>query len=310
MSNNFISIVTACYNEVGNVDELYKRIKSTLAGSNYDYEHIFIDNASTDGTQDKLRALAVKDNRVKVIFNARNFGHIRSPYHGLLQGEGSAVIAMASDLQDPPEMILKFIQEWEKGYKIVIGVKEARRGSGWINIFRHIYYRLLTKLSDVELIEHFTGFGLYDKEVIQILRRLNDPYPYFRGIIADIGYPIAKIKFDQGNRVHGASKNNFYTLYDLAMLGITGYTKIPLRIATMAGFVSSLVSFCIGVAYLLYKLLYWYQFQLGSAPLVIGLFFLGSIQLFFLGIVGEYIGSIYTQVMKRPLVIERERLNF
>jgi polyisoprenyl-phosphate glycosyltransferase len=310
MDNKRISIVTACFNEEDNVDELYERIRAAMASFNYDYEHIFIDNASSDRTVEKIRALAKKDKHVKAILNTRNFGHIRSPYHGLLQGEGDAVISMASDLQDPPERIPEFIKKWEEGYKVVIGVKSQSQESGLFYVLRTLYYRTLRSLSDVELIEHYTGFGLYDQRVIQILREINDPYPYFRGMVADIGYPIARIAFIQPRRKRGITKNNFYTLYDMAMLGVTGYTKIPLRIATMFGFLSAALSFLVGLTYLLYKLIFWYQFQLGSAPIVIGLFFLGSVQLFFLGVVGEYIGAIYTQVMKRPLVIEKERINF
>jgi polyisoprenyl-phosphate glycosyltransferase len=305
-----ISIVTPCYNEEENIDEVYESIAHIMSQSQYEYEHIFIDNASTDKTQEKLRHLALRDKRVHVILNTRNFGHIRSPYHGLLQGKGDAVIILASDLQDPPERIPDFIQKWEEGFKVVIGVKTSSQESGVFYLMRTAYYRILRKLSDVELIEHFTGFGLYDQDVIQILRTFNDPYPYFRGLIADIGFPIARIPFTQPRRKRGITKNNFYTLYDMAMLGMTGYTKIPLRLATMLGFVVATLSFLTGLIYLFYKLLFWQEFTVGSAPVVIGLFFLGAIQLLFLGIVGEYIGAIYTQVMKRPLVIEKERINF
>ncbi len=305
-----ISILTPCYNEEENVDELYERIHLTMQGFDYEYEHIFIDNASTDGTVAKIRALVEKDKRVRAILNARNFGHIRSPYHGLLQCDGEAVISLASDLQDPPERITDFIKQWEAGYKVVIGVKTKSQEAGLFYFLRTFYYRFLRGLSDVPLIEHFTGFGLYDRQVIQILRQFNDPYPYFRGLIADIGFPIARIEFVQPLRKRGITKNNFYTLFDMAMLGLTGYTKVPLRLATMLGFLSALISFLVGLAYLIYKLIDWQNFSLGLAPVVIGLFFLGSIQLIFLGIVGEYIGAIYTQVMHRPLVIEKERINF
>ena len=305
-----ISIVTPCFNEVDNIEELSVLIQKTMTGLNYDYEHLFIDNGSVDGTVDKIRALAGKDTHIKAIINTRNFGHIRSPYYGLLQAGGDAVIILASDLQDPPERIPEFIREWESGFKVVIGVKSKSKESGFFYFFRTLYYKTLRSLSDVELIEHFTGFGLYDQKVIEILRNLDDPYPYFRGLIADIGFPIARIEFEQPRRKRGISKNNFFTLYDIAMLGLTGYTKVPLRIATMFGFLSAGISFLVGLIYLLYKLSDWQNFSLGLAPVVIGLFFLGSIQLIFLGIVGEYIGAIYTQVMHRPLVIEKERINF
>ncbi len=245
-----------------------------------------------------------------MIVNTRNFGHIRSPYHAILQAQGDIIIALASDLQDPPERIPEFIEKWEEGYKVVIGVKKQSEESSLFYFLRTVYYRGLRALSDVPLIENFTGFGLYDREVIKVIRDINDPYPYFRGMIADLGFERAEVVFTQPRRKRGISKNNFYTLYDLAMLGVTNYTKIPLRLATMFGFFSAIVSFLIGFAYLVYKLIFWFEFSLGSAPIIIGLFFLGSIQLFFLGIVGEYIGAIYTQVMRRPLVIEKERINF
>jgi glycosyltransferase involved in cell wall biosynthesis len=305
-----ISVVTPCFNEEENVQELYERTKKVLEVTGYDYEHIFIDNASTDRTVELLRRLTAQDIRVKVIINARNFGHIRSPYHAMLQCHGDAVVAMASDLQDPPERIPEFIKQWEAGYKVVIGVKTKSQESGLFYLLRTLYYRFLRSLSDVPLIEHFTGFGLYDRKVIETLREFNDPYPYFRGLIADIGFPIARIEFVQQRRKHGITKNNFYTLFDLAMLGLTGYTKVPLRLATMLGFFSAAVSFLVGLIYLVYKLLDWQNFSLGLAPVVIGLFFLGSVQLIFLGIVGEYIGAIYTQVLHRPLVVEKERINF
>jgi glycosyltransferase involved in cell wall biosynthesis len=305
-----ISIVTPCFNEKENVQELYDRIKQVMRELPYDYEHIFIDNASIDDTVEILRMLAAQDDRVKVIINTRNFGHVRSPYHALLQARGDAVIGMASDLQDPPEKIPEFISKWEEGYKVVIGVKTSSQESGLFYLLRSLYYRVLCSLSEVRLIENFTGFGLYDRKVIEILRELNDPYPYFRGLIADIGFDIARIEFDQPRRKRGFSKNNIYTLYDLAMLGVVSYTKVPLRLAAMFGFFSGAISFLIGLAYLIYKLADWRNFSLGLAPVVIGLFFLGSVQLFFLGIVGEYIGQIYTLSLGRPLVIEKERINF
>jgi len=305
-----ISIITPCYNEEENLEELHERIHHVMEKLNYDYEYIVIDNASTDRSVEILRKLAAKDDRVKVIMNTRNFGHIRSPYYALLQTTGEAVVCMASDLQDPPERIPEFIKKWEQGYKVVIGVKTHSEESSLFFSLRTIYYRILRNLSDVPLIENFTGYGLYDRQVVDALRDLNDPYPYFRGLIADLGYERAQVEFNQPRRQRGISKNNFYTLYDLAMLGLTGYTKVPLRLATMLGFLAAAISFVVGLVYLLYKLLFWQQFTLGSAPIVIGLFFLGSIQLFFLGIVGEYIGAIYTQIMKRPLVIEKERINF
>jgi glycosyltransferase involved in cell wall biosynthesis len=305
-----ISIVTPCFNEQDNVQELYERVRAIMMNFAYEYEHLFVDNASTDGTGTILKRLSAQDARVKVIFNTRNFGHIRSPYYGLLQASGDAVIMMASDLQDPPENIPEFVYKWEEGYKIVVGVKTHSEELGVIFLLRSMYYRVLRSLSDVRLIDNFTGFGLYDRKVIEVLRQFNDPYPYFRGLIADIGFEIAEIKFTQPRRKRGISKNNIYTLYDMAMLGVVSYTKVPLRLAAMLGFISAAVSFLVGLAYLVYKLIDWQDFTLGLAPVIIGLFFMGSVQLLFLGIVGEYIGSIYTLAVRRPLVIERERINF
>lgn len=306
-----ISIVTPCYNEEANVKLLHNLINEAMSEMpEYDFEHIYIDNASTDQTLPILRNIASNDKRVKVIVNSRNFGHIRSPFYGLLQAKGDAVISMASDLQDPPSMIPEFIKKWEEGFKIVMGVKTRSEESKILFFLRTTYYKTLAKLSDVQLIENFTGFGCYDQQILDIIRQMDDPYPYFRGLIADIGFPTAKIEFTQSKRKRGVTKNNFFTLYDMAMLGFTSNTKIPLRLAAMFGFLTALISFLIGLFYLFYKLANWQNFQLGSAPIIIGLFFFGAIQLFFLGIIGEYIGAIYTQVLHRPLVIEKERINF
>jgi polyisoprenyl-phosphate glycosyltransferase len=305
-----ISIVTPCLNEEENVQELSARIIQVMEGLNYDYELIFIDNSSTDRTVENLRKLAKQNKHIKVIINTRNFGQIRSPYHALLQASGDAVISLASDLQDPPEKIPEFIRKWEEGYKVVIGVKTHSQESGLLFFLRSLYYRVLRNLSEVRLIDNFTGFGLYDRKVIEILREFRDPYPYFRGLIAEIGFEIAKIEFDQPRRKRGISKNNFYSLYDMAMLGVVSYTKVPLRLAAMFGFFSGVLSFLVGLVYLIYKLIDWRNFSLGLAPVVIGLFFLGSVQLLFLGIVGEYIGEIYTLSVRRPLVVEKERINF
>ena len=306
-----ISILTPCYNEQENVVPLYETIARIMGSiDGYDYEHIYIDNASTDGTVPKLRELAAKDKRVKVILNARNFGHIRSPYYGLLQADGDAVVYMASDFQDPPDLIPKLIDGWQRGAKAVLAVKDSSDESGVFFALRRIYYRVVERLADVRTYQNFTGFGLYDRAVVDYCRSLEDPYPYFRGIIAETGLPTEEVHYHQPARKRGITKNNFYTLYDMAMLGITNHSKIPLRLATMSGFLMSVLSLFVGITYLIYKLLFWQQFPAGTAPLVIGLFFFASVQLFFIGILGEYIGSIHTQVHKRPLVVEKERLNF
>jgi glycosyltransferase involved in cell wall biosynthesis len=276
----------------------------------YSYEHLYIDNASTDGTSERLRSLAAREPSVKVILNARNFGHIRSPFYGLLQADADAVVCMASDFQDPPELITQMIQAWERGAKAVVAIKDSSDESGAFFALRKLYYRLVERLADVRTFQNFTGFGLYDRQVVDYCRSLQDPYPYFRGIIAETGLPTEEVHFHQPARKRGITKNNFYTLYDMAMLGITNHSKIPLRLATMSGFLMSLVSLAVGIVYLIYKLLFWQQFPVGTAPLVIGLFFFASVQLFFIGILGEYIGSIHTQVLKRPLVVEKERFNF
>lgn len=311
MNMKYISIVTGCYNEEENIQELYERVKKIMFSlTNYNYEHIFIDNASKDKTVNILRQIARHDKNVKIIINARNFGHIRSPYHAILQAKGDAVIGIVADLQDPPGLIPDFIRKWEEGYKIVVGVKSKTEESFFFSAIRKAYYKIIGELSDIEMVQNFTGFGLYDKKVIDILREIDDPYPYFRGLICDIGFERAVILYDQPVRKRGITKNNFYTLYDLAMLGITNHSKVPLRLATMTGFAVAIISLLVAMGYFIYKLIFWSSFSLGIAPLVIGLFFFSSIQLFFIGIIGEYIGSIHTQVLKRPLVIEKERINF
>lgn len=306
-----ISIVTACYNEEENIELLYKKVKEVMLTLNdYNYEHIFIDNASQDKTVAILKGIAATDKNVKIIVNARNFGHIRSPYYALLQASGDAVISVVADLQDPPELIPEFVKKWEEGYKIAIGVKANSEESPIFFAVRKMYYNFIGRLSEIELVKNFTGFGLYDKKVIEILREINDPYPYFRGLICDIGFERAEIEYLQPARKRGFTKNNFYTLYDMAMLGITNHSKVPLRLAAMLGFSLSMISLLVAAGYFIYKLVFWKSFNLGTAPIVIGLFFFSSVQLFFSGILGEYIGSIHTQVMKRPLVVEKERVNF
>lgn len=311
MNKKLISIVTPCFNEQGNVEELCGQIKAVFATMpQYEYEHIYIDNASTDDTQAILRCLANKDKRIKVILNMRNFGQLRSPYHAFLLARGDAVIGMASDFQDPPSLITEFLRKWEEGYKVVLGQKVESEESRLMYFVRTRYYRLVRRLADVELLEHVTGFGLYDRVVVEQIRNTADQYPYVRGLISEFGYPVARIPFRQPNRKRGITKNNFFTLYDLAMLGLTSHSKVPLRLATMLGFAMALLSFFTGFVYLIYKLVFWKSFSVGIAPLVIGLFLFSSVQLFFLGIMGEYIGAIHRQVHKRPLVIERERINF
>lgn len=311
MPRPLISIVSPCFNEEGNIAELYRRIKEQLATlPDFDHELIFIDNASTDRSIELIKEISARDPHVRLIVNARNFGHIRSPVHALLQARGDAVITLASDLQDPPELIPQFVAQWQAGFKVVAGVKPKSLESPLMFLIRRLYYATIGKISEVRLIQNFTGFGLYDRAVIESVRRIDDPYPYFRGLIAELGYQHAEIPYVQPQRVRGITKNNFYTLYDIAMLGITSHSKIPLRLATIAGFGLSAISLLVAVAYLIIKIIHWEQFSLGVAPILIGFFFFASVQLFFIGIVGEYIAAIHTQILKRPLVIEKERVNF
>lgn len=307
-----ISVVSPCYNEEENVEILTDRVRSLFVElPQYRYEHILIDNHSTDRTVEVLRSIAARDPNVKVIVNARNFGHIRSPHHAILEAEGDAVVVLLSDLQDPPEMIRDFLREWEAGFPVVVAIKSSSDESGLMYGIRSSYYRTIARLTDVKVFEHFTGFGLYDRRVIDILKRdFPDPNPYFRGQIAEIGLPHKVLYYNQKRRMRGITKNNFYTLYDMAMLGVTNLSKVPLRLVIFGGFVFALLSMIAGFIYLIAKLVFWDRFQLGLAPTMIGLFFLGSVQLVALGIIGEYIGSIHTMVQRRPLVTEKERINF
>jgi glycosyltransferase involved in cell wall biosynthesis len=309
-TKKLISIVTPCYNEEDNIEELYQRVAAVMAAQPYDYEHICIDNCSTDGTVKKIKDLAARDRRLKLIVNARNFGHIRSPYYGILQARGDACVLIASDLQDPPEMIAEFIHKWEQGYKTVLAVKPESEESSIMFGLRKIYYRLITRISEVPLVQNATGAGLFDRAVIDILRSIQDPYPYFRGLLCEIGFPIATVPFKQPRRQRGITSNNFYTLYDIAMLGITNHSKVPLRLMAMSGFLLAFLSLLAALFFLVAKLVFWNSFQLGTAPILIGIFFFGAVQAFFIGVLGEYIGSIHTQVRNMPLVVELERVNF
>lgn len=309
-----LSIVSSAYNEEGNIRELYEQVKAQMAllGDKYDYEQIVLDNASTDGTLNELRKIAAQDKNFKVIVNARNFGHIRSPYYGILQCERDAVIYMASDLQDPPALIPQFISKWEEGYKVVLAQKKQSKESWLFFAVRRLYYWLLNLVNDsgAELLSNCTGFGLYDKCVVDELRKLDEPYPYLRGLVCELGYSRALVPFVQPLRKRGLTKNNFYTLYDNAMTGFTNHSKVPLRLAALGGFALGIFSFILALIYLVLKLLYWDSFPMGTAPILLAVLFFSSVQLFFIGIIGEYIGAILTQVLKRPLVIEKERINF
>jgi len=306
-----ISILTPCYNEEANVLEVYDRVRAVMVSlGKYRYEHLFIDNASKDNTFGILKAIAARDRNVKVIRNTRNFGHIRSPFHALCQTSGDCVIGIVADLQDPPEMIPDYVRKWEEGYPVVVGIKTGSEESGLMFGLRKKYYQTVQRLSGIDTYENFCGFGLYDRKVVDLLREFRDPYPYFRGMLAEIGFRHCELPYHQPKRSRGITKNNFYTLYDTAMLGITSLSKVPLRMVTFLGFAGSLFSVLLSMAYLAYKLLFWNSFQLGIAPMVIGVSFLASIQLLSLGILGEYIGQVHTIAQNRPLVIEQERINF
>lgn len=312
MGNRLITILTPCYNEELNVREVHRRLMAVAAQlPEYRFEHLFIDNASTDGTVSVLRQMAAEDPTIKVIVNARNVGPDRSGMHAFLQARGDVVGSLVADLQDPPELFIEMIREWEKGFPIVAAIKNSSDENGLMYCIRTAYYRLVARLTNVHILEHFTGFGLYDRSVIEKIRTgFPDPYPYFRGMIAELGLPVAKVFYNQNRRERGVTSNNFYSLYDFAMLGITNLSKVPLRLVIFCGFISGLASFSLGMFYLLYKLVFWSRFNVGVAPVVLGLFFLGSVQLVALGIIGEYVGSIHTLVLNRPLVTEKERINF
>lgn len=307
-----ISVLIPCFNEEENVVPISQAVVGTLERDlpQYDYELIFIDNDSQDSTRDLLRELCRQNPRIKAIFNAKNFGQFNSPYYGMLQVTGDCVIEMVADFQDPVELIPKYVKEWENGYKIVIGIKTSSKESRIMYWLRSCYYKMIKNLSDVEQIEHFTGSGLYDREFIEVLRNLGDPTPFLRGIVAELGYKRKEIPYEQPQRRAGKTSNNFYRLYDAAMLSITSYTKVGMRLATVFGIVCSAISMIVALVYLVMKLMYWDRFPAGMAPLLIGMCFLGSVQIFFIGLVGEYILSINSRVMKRPLVVEEERINF
>ena len=307
-----ISVLIPCYNEEENVVPISEAVIKTLQKDlpEYDYELVFIDNDSQDHTRSLIRQLCDENPKIKAIFNARNFGQFNSPYYGMLQITGDCVIEMVADFQDPVELMPQYVHEWEKGYKIVIGIKTSSKENRLMYWLRGCYYKMMKKLSDVEQIEQFTGSGLYDRDFIEVLRNLDDPTPFLRGIVAELGFKIKQIPYEQPKRRAGETKNHFYQLYDAAMLSITSYTKAGLRLATIFGSICSLISMVVAVVYLVMKLMYWDRFPAGMAPVLIGMCFLGSVQIFFIGLMGEYILSINARVMKRPLVIEEERLNF
>ena len=311
-TRKLITILTPTFNEEDNVELLISKVEEQiLKFPQYDFDHDFVDNASIDNTVEILRKISYTKKHERVIVNAKNFGHIRSHFHAFLDCKGDAVINLVADFQDPIELISEFILHWEKGKKLVLGIKKSSKESKIMFFIRSVFYNILSKVSDTEnLLRNFTGFGLYDKTFLYVLRKLEDPYPYFRGLISEFGYDIYTIEYSQPKRRAGKTKNNFFTLYDMAMLGFTNHSKLPLRLAAFIGFFSAIISLFVAIGYFVYKLMYWNTFQAGTAPMVIGVFFFSSVQLFFIGIIGEYIGAIHTHVRKRPYVVERERINF
>jgi glycosyltransferase involved in cell wall biosynthesis len=306
-----ISIVTGCYNEEENVELLIEKVREVMQKlPEYTYEHIFIDNSSTDNTVNILKRIAKEDKKIKIIVNSRNFGPIRSPYYGLLQMTGDCVISLVADLQDPPELIYDFVKEWEKGEKIVIGVKKTSGGSKIMGAIRKLYYKFVRSISDIELIDNFTGFGLYDREIIEILKKIDDKNPYFRGLICEIGFDKKIIPYDQPKRHGGKSSYNLSRYFDYAMTGITSSSKAPIRIATVCGFFLSFISLLISFVYLILKLIFWNSMEMGMAPVLIGVFFFSAVQLFFIGLMGEYILVLVNRSANRPIVVEKERINF
>jgi dolichol-phosphate mannosyltransferase len=310
-NKKLLSIISPCFNEEQNISELYKRVLEEIKlFPQYDFEYLFIDNASTDGTVDLLRELTKLDSRVKVIVNTRNFGHIRSPYWGIINTKGEATIYLASDLQDPPELISQFIKEWEKGSKIVLAVKPVTSTNFILHALRRMYYKFLDGISEVPIVKDSTGFGLYDKIVLDKIREINDPYPFLRGLICELGYNIKTIQFCQPKRRKGVSKNNFYSLYDIALLGIVSHSMVPIRLASILGFTFGLLSIVMAFIIFIVKILFWNSLPLGYAPLGISMLLIFGVLLFFIGMLGEYVGVIHTYTQRRPIVVERERINF
>lgn len=312
MAKKVISVMIPTYNEEENARPIYEAVRDELKNSlpQYDYEILFIDNKSQDRTREIIRGICAEDKHVRAIFNCKNFGQFNSPYYGMIHTSGDCTITICADFQDPVELIPRFVAEWEKGYKIVIGKKTKSQENSLVYFLRGCYYKLIRKMSSVEMIEQFTGFGLYDKSFIQTLRDLHDPTPFIRGIVAELGPERKEIEYEQPRRRAGKTHNNWYSLYDAAMLSFTSYTKAGMRIATFAGFLVAGLSFLVGLFYLIAKLLFWQSFRAGYAPTMIAIFFMGGIQLAFLGFLGEYVMAMNTRIMNRPLVVEEERLNF
>jgi glycosyltransferase involved in cell wall biosynthesis len=311
MTKKIITIVTPTFNEEDNILNFYERVNNAIKKiPKYQFEILFIDNASSDSTLAILKNLAVINKHIKIIVNTRNFGHIRSPYWGIIQSQGDATIYLASDLQDPPELIQDFIQAWENGYKVALAVKLESKEHFFMYYLRNVYYNFLDKISDVTIIKNATGFGIYDKRVLDLIRQIHDPYPFLRGIISELGYDVKQIPFTQEKRERGISKNNFYTLFDIAMLGIINHSNLPIRFASLVGFITGMLSLVAAMIFLGIKLFYWSKYPIGISPIIIGMFFMFGLIFVFIGILGEYLASIHNYLRNRPVVVEKERINF
>lgn len=312
MKKKMITIMTPCFNEEASVLECYKKVREVFDTklTNYTYEHIFIDNSSTDRSVAILKEITAKDKNIKLIVNSRNFGPHNSPYYGILQMSGDAIVPIVADLQTPPELIVDFVKKWEEGYNIVIAVRTGMEEGFFLRLARNTFYKIISRLSHIEQLKHFIGFGLFDKSIIDVLRGIDDPCPYFRGLISEVGFEKAYVKYHQPPRMHSKSKNSFFDLFEYAITGISSYSKVPLRLTTILGFTTSILSLSAAAIYLFLKLFFWRAFPMGIAPIMISIFFFASIQLLCVGIVGEYIGMIFEHIKKRPLVIEKERINF
>jgi glycosyltransferase involved in cell wall biosynthesis len=306
-----ISIATSCYDEVDNIKPFYERLSKALKKiDHYDYEIIISDNNSSDGTQNELRRLALNDKRFKVIFNLVNYGHIKSPFNSIKNSKGDCIVVIASDLEDPPELILEFVKKWELGFKVVAAVRTGSDEPGLTKFLRAFYYYLMEKISETKQIRNFTGFGLYDREVINQILKLNDPKPYFRGIVSELGYEISEVFFKKPYREFGKSKGSFISNYDLAVQGIVRFSKFPLRLASFLGISMSFLSFILSGYFFYMKITNWDGFQAGMIPIILlNLFFFG-ILFFILGLYGEYIALLSSHIIKTPDVIEREKINF
>ena len=309
-----VSFMIPTFNERENIGPITKAIIEEVSTNlpDYDYEIVVIDNCSTDGTRDVIRSLCAQNPKIKAVLNVTNFGQFNSPFHGICQTTGDCTISIVADFQEPVSLIPTLVHKWEEGHKVVLGVKSSSKENGFIYFLRTCYYKLIRNMSSVKMIEHFSGYGLYDKTFVQLMRELDDPIPFLRGIVAEYGegFNMIEVEYEQEKRRSGKSSNNFYSLYDAAMLSFTSYTKVGLRLATLIGFVAGIISFIVAIVYLVLKLKYWNTFSAGYAPMTIGIFLLGSLQLFFIGFLGEYVLNINARVIHRPVVVEEERINF